>query len=110
MKDLPMDIPEEFKLIAISKREDARDAFISNEYGSLKDMPKGAVVGTSSLRRQSQIKSKYPHLTIEPLRGNLQTRLKKLDEGQYGGIILAAAGLIRLDLKKRIKRIYQPFG
>ena len=100
MKDLPMDIPEEFKLIAISKREDARDAFVSNEYGSLKDMPKGSVVGTSSLRRQSQIKSKYPHLIIEPLRGNLQTRLKKLDEGQYGGIILAAAGLIRLDLKK----------
>ena len=77
MKDLPMDIPEEFKLIAISKREDARDAFVSNEYGSLKDMPKGAIVGTSSLRRQSQIKSKYPHLVIEPLRGNLQTRLKR---------------------------------
>ena len=107
MKDLPMDIPEEFRLIAISKREDARDAFISNEYGSLKDMPKGAIVGTSSLRRQSQIKSKYPHLVIKPLRGNLQTRLKKLDEGQYGAIILAAAGLIRLNLKKRIKTIYQ---
>ena len=108
MKDLPMDIPEEFKLIAISKREDARDAFVSNEYGSLKDMPKGAIVGTSSLRRQSQIKSKYPHLIIEPLRGNLQTRLKKLDEGKYGGIILAAAGLIRLDLKKRIREFICP--
>jgi len=108
MKDLPMDIPEEFKLIAISKREDARDAFVSNEYAALKDMPKGAVVGTSSLRRQSQIKSKYPHLIIEPLRGNLQTRLKKLDDGQYGAIILAAAGLIRLNLKSRIKQFISP--
>ncbi len=108
MKDLPMDIPEEFKLIAISKREDARDAFISNIYDSLKDMPKGAIVGTSSLRRQSQIKSKYPHLVIKPLRGNLQTRLKKLDEGRYGAIILAAAGLIRLNLKKRIRQFISP--
>ena len=103
MKDLPMDIPDDFKLIAITKRGDPRDAFVSNNFNSLDDMPKGAIVGTSSLRRQSQIKAKYPDLIIEPLRGNLQTRLKKLDEAQYSAIILAAAGLIRLGLKDRIK-------
>lgn len=108
MKDLPMDIPEEFKLAAISKREDARDAFVSNKYSRLEDMPDGSIVGTSSLRRQSQIKSKYPHLIIKPLRGNLQTRLKKLDDDQYGAIILAAAGLIRLSLKDRIKNYICP--
>ena len=104
MKDLPMDIPEEFQLIAITKREDPRDAFISNNFDSLDDMPKGTIIGTSSLRRQSQIKAKYPDLIIEPLRGNLQTRLNKLDKNQYGAIILAAAGLIRLGLKNRIKK------
>ena len=104
MKDLPMDIPDDFKLIAITKRGDPRDAFVSNNFNSLDDMPKGAIVGTSSLRRQSQIKAKYPDLIIEPLRGNLQTRLKKLDEAQYSAIILAAAGLIRLGLKDRIKK------
>lgn len=104
MKDLPMDIPDEFQLIAITKREDPRDAFVSNNFNSLDDMSKGSVVGTSSLRRQSQIKAKYPDLIIEPLRGNLQTRLHKLDKKQYGAIILAAAGLIRLGLKSRIKQ------
>ena len=104
MKDLPMDIPDDFKLIAITKRGDPRDAFVSNNFSSLDDMPKGAIVGTSSLRRQSQIKAKYPDLIIEPLRGNLQTRLKKLDEAQYSAIILATAGLIRLGLKDRIKK------
>ena len=104
MKDLPMDIPDEFQLIAITEREDPRDAFISNNFNSLNDMPKGTIVGTSSLRRQSQIKAKYPDLIIEPLRGNLQTRLNKLDKKQYGAIILAAAGLIRLGLKDRIKK------
>ena len=74
MKDLPMDIPDDFKLIAITKRGDPRDAFVSNNFNSLDDMPKGTIVGTSSLRRQSQIKAKYPDLIIEPLRGNLQTR------------------------------------
>jgi hydroxymethylbilane synthase len=103
MKDLPMDIPDKFQLIAISEREDPRDAFISNNFDSLDDMPKGSIIGTSSLRRQSQIKAKYPNLIIKPLRGNLQTRLNKLDKNQYGAIILAAAGLIRLDLKNRIK-------
>ena len=104
MKDLPMDIPDEFQLIAITKREDPRDAFVSNNFNSLDDMPKGSVVGTSSLRRQSQIKAKYPDLIIKPLRGNLQTRLNKLDKKQYGAIILAAAGLVRLGLKNRIKK------
>ena len=104
MKDLPMDIPDDFKLIAITKRGDPRDAFVSNNFNSLDDMPKGAIVGTSSLRRQSQIKAKYPDLIIEPLRGNLQTRLKKLDEAHYSAIIFAAAGLIRLGLKDRSKK------
>ena len=104
MKDLPMDIPDEFQLTAITERGDPRDAFISNNFNSLDDMPKGTIVGTSSLRRQSQIKATRPDLIIEPLRGNLQTRLKKLDKGQYSAIILAAAGLIRLGLEDRIKK------
>ena len=102
MKDLPMNIMEDFQLAAITKREDPRDAFISELYNSLDDLPAGSVVGTSSLRRQSQIKAKYPHLEIRPLRGNLQTRLNKLKKGDYAAIILAAAGLIRLGLKKKI--------
>jgi len=103
MKDLPMDIPKGFRLAAITKREDPRDAFISNQYDSLEDLPPGSVVGTSSLRRQSQIQARFPSLVIKPLRGNLQTRLRKLDDGEYHAIILAAAGLIRLNLKNRIK-------
>ena len=102
MKDLPMDIMEDFQLAAITKREDPRDAFISELYNSFDDLPAGSVVGTSSLRRQSQIKAKYPHLEIRPLRGNLQTRLNKLKKGNYAAIILAAAGLIRLGLKEKI--------
>lgn len=102
MKDLPMNIMEDFQLAAITKREDPRDAFISELYNSFNDLPAGSVVGTSSLRRQSQIKAKYPHLEISPLRGNLQTRLKKLKKGDYAAIVLAAAGLIRLGLKDKI--------
>jgi hydroxymethylbilane synthase len=102
MKDLPMNIMEDFQLAAITKREDPRDAFISELYNSFDDLPAGSVVGTSSLRRQSQIKAKYPHLEISPLRGNLQTRLKKLKKGDYAAIVLAAAGLIRLGLKDKI--------
>ena len=102
MKDLPMNIMEDFQLAAITKREDPRDALISELYNSLDDLPAGSVVGTSSLRRQSQIKAKYPHLEIRPLRGNLQTRLNKLKKGDYTAIILAAAGLIRLGLKEKI--------
>tara|TARA_B100001057_G_scaffold497969_1_gene603605 strand:+ start:1616 stop:2533 length:918 start_codon:yes stop_codon:yes gene_type:complete len=102
MKDLPMNIMEDFQLAAITKREDPRDALISELYNSFDDLPAGSVVGTSSLRRQSQIKAKYPHLEISPLRGNLQTRLNKLKKGDYAAIVLAAAGLIRLGLKDKI--------
>lgn len=104
MKDVPMHLPEGFMLAAIGEREDPRDAFISNDYASLDDLPRGSVVGTSSLRRQSQLQAYSPHLKIEPLRGNLQTRLRKLDEGQYAAIILAAAGLKRLGLEARIRQ------
>lgn len=97
-----MHLPEGFMLAAIGEREDARDAFVSNDYKSLEALPQGAIVGTSSLRRQSQLQAMFPHLVIESLRGNLQTRLRKLDEGQYASIILAAAGLIRLGLEARI--------
>jgi hydroxymethylbilane synthase len=103
MKDVPMNLPNGFKIAAISEREDARDAFVSNQYTSLAELPEGSVVGTSSLRRQSQLQGRFPHLQIQSLRGNLQTRLRKLDEGQYSAIILAAAGLIRLGLGARIR-------
>jgi len=108
MKDLPMDMPAGFCIAAITEREDPRDALVSNAFASLNVLPNGAIVGTSSLRRQSQIKAKFPHLRIEPLRGNLQTRLRKLDEKQYVAIILAAAGLIRLGLKERIRAYLDP--
>jgi hydroxymethylbilane synthase len=97
-------LADEFILAAVSAREDARDALVANDYDRLEDLPAGSVVGTSSLRRQSQIKARFPHLQVETLRGNLQTRLRKLDEGQYQAIILAAAGLIRLQLAHRIKQ------
>ena len=105
MKDVPMNLPDEFLLAAVSKREDARDAFVSNRYQKIEELPAGSIVGTSSLRRQSQLKARFPHLKVETLRGNLQTRLRKLDEGQYDGIILAAAGLIRLQLGDRIRQL-----
>ena len=108
MKDLPMDIPKEFKLAVITEREDPRDAFVSNQYDSLEALPPGGIIGTSSLRRQSQIQAKFPELKILPLRGNLQTRLKKLDQKNYDAIILAAAGLIRMGLKERIKLYIDP--
>ncbi|MDB4138056.1 hydroxymethylbilane synthase [Methylophilaceae bacterium] len=108
MKDLPMDIPKGFKLAVITERGDARDAFVSNQYDSLEALPPGSIIGTSSLRRQSQIQAKFPELKILPLRGNLQTRLKKLDEKNYDAIILAAAGLIRMGLKERIKLYIDP--
>ena len=103
MKDVPMDLPEPFEICAISERENPSDAFVSNKYASLDELPQNAVVGTSSLRRQSLIKYTRPDLIIESLRGNLQTRLNKLDSGIYDAIILASAGLIRLNLEKRIK-------
>jgi len=108
LKDVPMEMPDGFSLTAITARENPRDAFVSNKYDGLDALPDGAVVGTSSLRREAILRAKYPYLKIEPLRGNLDTRLRKLDEGQYDAIILAAAGLIRLGLKERIKTVLTP--
>ena len=102
MKDVPMTLPVGFELIVVAEREDPRDAFVSNQYKSLAELPQGAVVGTSSLRRESQLRAAYPHLHIDALRGNVETRLRKLDEGRYAAIILAAAGLTRLGLGHRI--------
>jgi len=107
LKDVPMVMPAGFELACVMAREDARDAFVSNEFQSLEDLPKGSVVGTSSLRRESILRARFPHLVIEPLRGNLDTRLSKLDRGEYQAIILAAAGLKRLGLENRI-RAYLP--
>lgn len=103
MKDVPAQMPEGFALIATLARETPLDAFVSNRYESLADMPPGTVVGTSSLRREAQLHAQHPYLGVLPLRGNLDTRLKKLDEGQYDAIILAAAGLKRLGLAERIR-------
>lgn len=108
MKDMPMNVPEGFKLAVITEREDPRDAFVSNQYTDLKELPPGSVVGTSSLRRESQLRAQFPHLQVQPLRGNVQTRLRKLDEGQYAAIILAAAGLKRLELSDRITALLDP--
>lgn len=103
MKDVPMEFPEGLGLSVICPREDARDAFVSNTFDTLDALPHGAVVGTSSLRRQCQLLAARPDLTIKFLRGNVQTRLQKLDDGEYDAIILAAAGLIRLELSERIR-------
>ena len=108
MKDVPVDFPEGLGLEVICPREDPRDAFVSNTIKSLSDLPKGAIVGTSSLRRQCQLKASRPDLDIRDLRGNVNTRLRKLDEGQYDAIILAAAGLIRLEMKERIAQFIEP--
>ncbi|NRR28708.1 hydroxymethylbilane synthase [Oxalobacteraceae bacterium] len=108
LKDVPMELPEGFTLAAVLEREDPRDAFVSNDYDSLAALPAGAIVGTSSLRRQSLIAARYPHLVIKPLRGNLDTRLGKLDRGDYAAIILAAAGLKRLGLPQRIRALLAP--
>lgn len=108
IKDVPMDLPEGFELAAISAREDPRDAFVSNHYASLAALPQGAKVGTSSLRRQAQLRANFPHLLIDTLRGNVNTRLRKLDEGQYDAIILAAAGLKRLGFTERIRSEISP--
>jgi hydroxymethylbilane synthase len=108
LKDVPMELPEGFELAAFLPREDPRDAFVSNDYGSLDELPAGAVVGTSSLRRQALIAARYPDLVIQPLRGNVDTRLSKLDRGDYAAIILAAAGLKRLGLHQRIRGLIDP--
>jgi len=103
MKDVPMELNDNFRIVAITQREDVRDAFVSNNYDNLESLPDGSRVGTSSLRRQAQILKKFPNLQVLPLRGNLDTRLRKLDIGDYDAIILAAAGLKRLDMTNRIR-------
>ncbi|MBT2323189.1 hydroxymethylbilane synthase [Variovorax paradoxus] len=108
LKDVPMDLPEGFALACVLPREDPRDALVSPRYPSLDALPQGAVVGTSSLRRVVLLHAQRPDLRIEPLRGNLDTRLRKLDEGQYDAIVLAAAGLKRLGLEGRIRTVFEP--
>ena len=108
MKDVPADLPEGFRLAAITVREDPRDAFVSTTFGSLAEMPAGATVGTSSLRRQAQISERYPALQVRLLRGNVETRLAKLDRGEYDAAVLAVAGLTRLGLEARITTCLEP--
>jgi hydroxymethylbilane synthase len=108
VKDVPMNLPSGFALAAITERADPRDAFVSNRYKKLGDLPASGRVGTSSLRRESLLRAHYPQLAVEPLRGNVQTRLSKLDAGQYDAIILAAAGLKRLGLESRISCLLTP--
>ena len=103
LKDVPMEMPDGFELVAVLEREDPRDAFVSNRFASVDELPQGALVGTSSLRRVSQLLAQRPDLRVAPLRGNLDTRLRKLDEGGYDAIVLAAAGLMRLGLGDRIR-------
>lgn len=108
LKDVPMDLPDGFALACVMQREDPRDAFVSNTHAHLADLPLGATVGTSSLRRVVLLKALRPDIKIVPLRGNLDTRLRKLDEGQFDAIILAAAGLKRLGLATRIRAVFEP--
>jgi hydroxymethylbilane synthase len=107
LKDVPMEMPDGFALACVMQREDPRDALVSPHYASLQALPQGAVVGTSSLRRVALLQALRPDLKIEPLRGNLDTRLRKLDDGQYAAIVLAAAGLIRLGLAQRIAQTFE---
>ncbi len=108
MKDVPMEFPEGLGLSVICPREDPRDAFVSNHFANLEALPAGSVVGTSSLRRQCQLLAKRPDLSVKFLRGNVNTRLKKLDDGEYDAIILASAGLIRLEMQDRIRQSITP--
>jgi hydroxymethylbilane synthase len=108
LKDVPMELPDGFTLAAVWQREDPRDAWVSNRHATLAELPRGAVVGTSSLRRVVQLLAVRPDLRIEPLRGNLDTRLRKLDEGGFDAIVLAAAGLMRLGLEARIRSRFEP--
>ncbi|MEJ2454855.1 MAG: hydroxymethylbilane synthase [Candidatus Thiodiazotropha sp.] len=108
MKDVPVELPEGLHLAVIMQREDPRDAFVSARYQTIDELPEGACVGTSSLRRQSQLAEQRPDLQIKSLRGNVNTRLRKLDEGEYDAIILAAAGLIRLGFQERITAFIGP--
>jgi hydroxymethylbilane synthase len=108
LKDVPMELPDAFELACVLERADPRDAFVSNHHDELAQLPAGGVVGTSSLRRAAQLREHFPTLRIEPLRGNLDTRLGKLDAGQYDAIVLAAAGLERLGLATRIRQVLAP--
>jgi hydroxymethylbilane synthase len=108
LKDVPMDLPEGFALACVMEREDPRDALVSPKYASLAELPQGAAVGTSSLRRVVLLRALRPDLKIGPLRGNVDTRLRKLDEGQYDAIVMAVAGLKRLGLSQRIRQIFEP--
>jgi hydroxymethylbilane synthase len=108
LKDVPMELPPGFELAAVLDREDPRDAFVSGRYATLAELPRGARVGTSSLRRIVQLLALRPDLQIEPLRGNLDTRLRKLDDGEHDAIVLAAAGLMRLGLGTRIRGMFEP--
>lgn len=108
MKDVPMDFPKGLQLSAVLERDDPRDAFISDKYNSLDDLPDGAILGTSSLRRQTIVKSVYPNLEIKLLRGNINTRIAKLEAGEYDAIILAASGLKRMGFDERITAIIEP--
>ncbi len=108
LKDVPMELPEGFSLACVMEREDPRDAFVSNRYADLASLPQGALVGSSSLRRVALLRALRPDLRIEPLRGNLDTRLRKLDDGLYDAIVLAAAGLKRLGLAERIRATFEP--
>ncbi|HVE54214.1 MAG TPA: hydroxymethylbilane synthase [Ramlibacter sp.] len=108
LKDVPMELPDGFDLACVMEREDPRDAFVSNRFANLAALPQGAVVGTSSLRRLVLLRALRPDLRIEPLRGNLDTRLRKLDDGLYDGIVLASAGLARLGLASRIRQVFEP--
>lgn len=105
LKDVPMTLPPEFELGAVMEREDPRDAFVSSKYASLDEMPAGARVGTASLRRELMIRARYPHLVIEAIRGNVGTRLGKLDRGDFDALVMAAAGLKRLGLAERIRQV-----
>lgn len=108
MKDVPMEFPEGLELGIILERENPRDAFVSNNYKTLEELPQGAIVGTSSLRRQCQLQNLRPDLVIRSLRGNVQTRLGKLDAGEFDAIILASAGLLRLEMESRIAQYLEP--
>jgi len=108
LKDVPMELPSEFMLAAVVAREDPRDALVSNRHATLDALPAGAIVGTSSLRRESQLRERYPALKVKALRGNVNTRLRKLDAGQYDAMILAAAGLKRLGFGDRIRALLEP--
>ena len=105
LKDVPMELPEGFELVAVSEREDPRDAFVSPKYNSLDEMPAGAVVGTASLRRELMLRMNFPHLDVRPIRGIVGTRLRKLDAGEFDALVMATAGLKRLELGERIRMI-----